>query len=133
MNVLRAAGISAALFALSLIINAIAGRTIGVDLSRTPPADLPWKMWLVGMLSAPLIGSVAAVWYFSGTAEPRSLTSALALGTLMTGIGVVLDAVFILPLDNGAAILLGYFGKWQYWLTLALLTASVTVTGALFA
>lgn len=131
MDLLKACGISAALFAVSLIINAIAGRVVGVDLSKTPPGNLPWTMWLVGALSAPPIGSVGAFWYFSGSAGTASLANGLALGALMVGIGIVLDAAFILPLRNGAAILLGYFRKWQYWLTLALLMSSVTATAVL--
>lgn len=131
VDLLRATGISAALFAVSLIINAIAGRILGVDLSKTTPDRLPLTMWLVGMLSAPFIGLSGAFWYFSGSTQPASFTTGLALGALMTGIGILLDAVFILPLRSGAAILLGYFKKWQYWLTLAILTAAVATFGAL--
>jgi hypothetical protein len=131
VDLLRASGISATLFAASLIINAVAGRILGVDLSKTPPDRLPSTMWLVGMLSAPFIGLSGAFWYFSASPQPASFTTGLALGALMTGIGIVLDAVFILPLRSGTAILLGYFRKWQYWLTLAILAVTVTTFGAL--
>ena len=130
MNLLRAVGISGALFVVSLVINAIAGRAIGVNLSVALPDDLPWKMWLVGTLSAPALAVIGAVWYFTGGSLPRTATAGAILGAVMVVTGIVLDCLFILPLKNGVAIIGGYFRAWQYWLTLALLAVTSTVVGA---
>jgi len=130
MNLLRAVGISGALFAVSLVINAIAGRAIGVNLSVALPDDLPRRMWLVGMLSAPVLAATGAVWYFTGGSLSRTAATGAILGAVMVVTGIVLDCVFILPLKNGVAIMGGYFRAWQYWLTLALLAGTSTLVGA---
>lgn len=130
LDLLRAIGVSCALFPLSLVINAIAGRLMGVNLSVDAPKDLPWKMWLVGMVSAPIISAIGAVWYFAAGTAVRTVISGLALGAVMVATGILLDCVFILPLKKGTAIMRGYFSAWQYWITLSLLIGTSTLVGA---
>jgi hypothetical protein len=130
--ILRAVGISTTLFVMSLIINAIAGRVIGVNLAVALPAELPWSIWLVGMVSAPVLATIGTVWYFADGAVAASAVSGAALGALMIATGIVLDCIFIMPLKNGSKILVGYFKKWQYWFTLALLFVACMVTGVIF-
>jgi len=130
MDLLRAVGISGALFVVSLVISAIAGRAIGVNLSVALPEELPWPMWLVGMLSAPPIAATGALWYFAGGSVSRTAAAGVALAAVMVVTGIVLDCLFILPLENGVTIMGSYFRAWQYWLTLALLAGTSTVVGA---
>jgi hypothetical protein len=130
MNLLRAVGISSALFVVSLVINAIAGRAIGVNLSVALPDDLPWKMWLVGAVSAPVLATIGAVWYFADGSLLRTAATGAILGAVMVVTGIALDCLFILPLKSGPAIMGRYFRTWQYWLTLGLLAATSTLAGA---
>ena len=130
VDLLRAVGISGALFVVSLVINAIAGRVIGVNLSVALPEELPRAMWLVGMLSAPPIAAIGAAWYFGSGSVARTVVTGAALGAVMVVTGIVLDCLFILPLKNGVALMGGYFRAWQYWFTLALLAGTCTAVGA---
>lgn len=129
MNLLVMAGLGLFLFALSLVINAIAGRVLGVALSRTIPSELPKSMWIVGVVQIAIIGSLGALWYFSS--RPAGLGEGFVLGIVLVLVGIALDAAFILPLKNGRQILLGYLRQWQYWLTLTTLVLVCAGVGAM--
>jgi hypothetical protein len=130
MDLPRAVGVAGAMFLVSLVINAGAGRVIGVNLAADPPAELPWTMWLVAMLSGPALAGVGARYYFSSGTVARTGAAGLALGVVWLVTGIVLDALFILPLKSGVRILGGYFRAWQYWFTLALIFGICGVAGA---
>lgn len=119
LELLKMAGLGALLFGASLVVNGVAGRILHVDVARTRPGDLPASMWLVGLTGTLVLTSLGAWWYFSS--RSGGAMSGLVLGLVFVVVGVVLDAVFILPLRNGSQILLGYFRQWQYWLTLSVL------------
>ncbi len=131
MEILRAVGVTTTLFMISLVINAIAGRIIGVNLAVALPAELPWSIWLVAMVSAPLLAVIGTAWYFAKGSVMVTAARGAALGALMIATGIILDCIFILPLKNGTTIMVGYFKAWQYWLTLALLFGACTITGAI--
>lgn len=127
MALLEMAGVGALLFVASLVINAVGGRVLHVDVARTQPADMPASMWLVGLLGTATITALGASWYLS--AKGGGALTGLTLGLVFVFVGIALDAVFILPLKNGRRMLLGYFRQWQYWLTLSVLVAVSTIVG----
>ncbi len=127
----RAIGIGVVAFVATLVINAIAGRIVGVDLSRAQPAELPVSMWIVGIASAALLGPAAAWWYFLPGAPLPSAVSGMILGLVAVSTGFVLDCLAIMPRKGGPRMMLGYLKCPPYWLALALVFAGCTVVGAL--
>ncbi len=131
MDLPRAIGIGFAAFVATLIVNAIAGRILGVDLARTRPSDLPMSMWLVGIVSSVVLSPLAAWWYFLPPVIVRSTTNGMLLGLIAVSTGVVLDCLAILPRADGGRIMLGYFKSPPYWVALVVVFLGCALVGAL--
>ena len=93
---------------------------------------MPVSMWLVGLVGTSALGALGASWYFASGASAGP-GAGLSLEVVLVLLGIVLDAVFILPLRNWRLILLDYFRQWQFWLTLGALVSVCTAVGSLVA
>jgi hypothetical protein len=130
VDIPRAIGIGVAAFVATLVINAVAGRAIGVDLAKAQPADLPASMWLVGIGSCVILSPVAAWWYFLPRAPSPSAANGMILGLIAVATGFVLDCVAIIPRAGGMRIMIGYLKSAPYWAALGVVFLGCTLVGA---
>jgi hypothetical protein len=131
MNYKRALGIGILMFIASLVINAVATISLGIDLKEMHPKELPAVMWFVAVVSIIFLSLLGSLWYFKSKNTLAGLFNGFKLGLFIVGLAIVLDIVALVFYENGASVLLGYFSHPLYWLTLALIATTTSSVGHL--
>ncbi len=129
MNIKRASIAGVFIAVGSLLACGIAGRILKLDLAKADPRTLPAAMWIVALVSTPILVALGARWYFKSPRMAPSAKSGAALGALYTVAGIVFDSIALAPHPNGLRILLGYFAMPWYWTAFVLILGTCTFVG----
>lgn len=131
MKIGRAIGIGIVLFVVSLIINAISSKIIGVDLNKDYPASFPLSLWLASIISVVILSILGSLWYFKSPKIVPDAKNGFLQGLVIIILGFILDGVAIVPRSNGRKIMTGYYKEPLYWTALIVILVICTFMGYL--
>lgn len=117
------------LYLSTFVVSIICGNLTGQDMSSMN--TISDSMWIVGMISAPLLTAIFTYWYFCTKDFKASAEQGFFFGITATIISTILDLLlFSAGNANGANVdMMKYYGDFRFWVILLMVIAVSSAVG----